>query len=108
MNPENIEKLNAIISLINSCRHVIVFSGAGISTPSGIPDFRSQNTGLWTKNDPMEVASLTTFLTNPFVFFDWFHPLAKSIFDSEPNIAHLALAKLEEFKQNKSSNYPKH
>ncbi|MHB8134052.1 MAG: SIR2 family NAD-dependent protein deacylase [Anaerolineaceae bacterium] len=96
MNPENIDRLNEIIQLINNCRHVIVFSGAGISTPSGIPDFRSQNTGLWTKNDPMEVASLTTFLTNPFAFFDWFHPLAKSIFDAKPNIAHYTLAKLEE------------
>jgi len=95
MNLENIEKLNAITTLINNCKHIIVISGAGISTPSGIPDFRSQYTGLWAKNDPMEVASLTTFMTNPSVFFDWFHPLAKSIFVAKPNIAHLALAKLE-------------
>src|SRR5690606_18658653 len=68
----------------------------GLSTPSGIPDFRSTGTGLWSRDEPLEVASLNTFRTNPQSFFAWFRPLAAQIFYAQPNSAHLALAQLEE------------
>jgi NAD-dependent deacetylase len=95
MNLADIEKLEDAAALINHSKHVVVLTGAGISVPSGIPDFRSQGSGLWTKNDPMQVASLTTFQTNPQAFFDWFRPLAQSITSAQPNPAHFALANLE-------------
>lgn len=82
--------------LLKKAHHTVVFSGAGISTPSGIPDFRSANTGLWTRNDPMEVASLTAFRHRPQVFFNWLHPLATQIWSAQPNPAHRALASLEQ------------
>jgi NAD-dependent deacetylase len=82
--------------LICAAKHTVVFTGAGISTPSGIPDFRSAKTGLWLKDDPMQVASLTAFRSQPRVFFDWLRPLAKTAFHAQPNPAHIALAKLEE------------
>jgi NAD-dependent deacetylase len=81
--------------LIRSARHAVVLTGAGISTPSGIPDFRSQNTGLWTKDDPMRVASLSAFRYRPEVFFNWLRPLAHKIWQARPNAAHTGLAEME-------------
>lgn len=82
--------------LIRKAKHAVVLTGAGISTPSGIPDFRSEGTGLWSRDEPLEVASLTTFRTAPGRFFEWFRPLAGQIFYARPNSAHQALAVLEE------------
>lgn len=81
--------------LLRNARHAVALTGAGISTPSGIPDFRSANTGLWTKNDPMQVASLSAFLYHPERFFNWLRPLLDTILQAQPNPAHFALAELE-------------
>ena len=81
--------------LIRKAERAVVLTGAGISTPSGIPDFRSEGTGLWSRDEPLEVASLTTFRTAPERFFQWFQPLAGRIFTAQPNPAHLALAEFE-------------
>jgi NAD-dependent deacetylase len=82
--------------LICNSKRVVVLSGAGISTPSGIPDFRSPNTGLWEKNDPYEVASLSAFRYHPERFFEWMRSLAACIFAAKPNAAHYSLAQLEQ------------
>jgi len=82
--------------LFREARRAVVLTGAGISTPSGIPDFRSEGTGLWSRDEPMEVASLNTFLTAPERFFNWFRPLASQIINAQPNAAHIALADMEE------------
>lgn len=81
--------------LIRKSKYTVALTGAGISTPSGIPDFRSEGTGLWSRDEPLEVASLNTFRTDPERFFVWFRPLASQIFNARPNPAHLALAELE-------------
>src|SRR5215211_5441859 len=81
--------------LIRNAERAVVLTGAGISTPSGIPDFRSEGTGLWARDEPLEVASLTTFRTAPERFFNWFQPLASCIFNAQPNAAHFALAEFE-------------
>jgi NAD-dependent deacetylase len=82
--------------LLRQARRAVAFTGAGFSTPSGIPDFRSDEHGLWNHYDPMEVASLTAFRTHPERFFAWIHPLAQTILDAQPNAAHYAFAALEQ------------
>jgi NAD-dependent deacetylase len=81
--------------LLRKARYAVVLTGAGISTPSGIPDFRSEGTGLWSRDEPLEAASLSTFRTDPERFFLWFRSLANQIFQAGPNPAHLALSELE-------------
>ena len=88
-------KVKQAADLIKHSSNTIALTGAGISTPSGIPDFRSVDTGLWIDVDPMEVASLSAFRQNPQKFFDWIRPLLCSIFNAKPNPAHFALAELE-------------
>jgi len=82
--------------LLHKAQHAVVLTGAGLSTPSGIPDFRSEGTGLWSREEPLEVASLATFRTRPERFYAWFRPLAAQIFEARPNAAHLELARLEQ------------
>jgi NAD-dependent deacetylase len=82
--------------LILNAQHTVVLTGAGISTPSGIPDFRSRDSGLWERYDPMLVASLTSFRYNPDQLFKWVAPLVRKIVEAHPNAAHIALAELEQ------------
>jgi NAD-dependent deacetylase len=89
------ENIEFAADLIRQSKRTVILTGAGISTPSGIPDFRSTGTGLWSRDEPLEVASLSTFRTNPGQFFEWFRPLARQMFEAKPNSAHEALASLE-------------
>jgi NAD-dependent deacetylase len=94
--PDNDENpIREAAFLLSKAKHAIAFTGAGISTPSGIPDFRSPGTGLWNQNDPYEVASIWAFRQNPKSFFNWIRPLAINSESALPNSAHLALAQLE-------------
>ena len=81
--------------LVSESRCAVALTGAGISTPSGIPDFRSEGSGLWEKYDPMEVASIYGFKTKPESFYSWVTPLVEKLRNAQPNPAHLALARLE-------------
>lgn len=92
---ESLAAIQIAASLIRRAKKTVILTGAGYSTPSGIPDFRTAGSGLWTKYLPMEVASLTTFRTNPELFFAWLQPLASRMIGTQPNAAHLALVKLE-------------
>lgn len=87
--------LERAAGLIANARAGVALTGAGISTPSGIPDFRSPGSGLWGKFDPMQVASLSAFRYHPERFFEWVRPLAESMLEAQPNPAHIALAELE-------------
>lgn len=89
------EKIRAAALLIQESRNVVAFSGAGISTDSGIPDFRSPDCGLWRGVDPMAVASIYGFKQNPQAFYDWVRPLARLTAEAQPNPAHHALVDLE-------------
>lgn len=82
--------------IIRSSKRTVVLTGAGISTPSGIPDFRSPNVGLWEQYDPSEVASLISFRYDPVKFYQALRPLALKVFQAQPNPAHHALARMEQ------------
>jgi len=81
--------------LVGQSKYTIALTGAGISTPSGIPDFRSQGTGLWANYNPMEIATIYAFRHRPEEFFKWIRPLAHQMVEAQPNAAHRALADLE-------------
>ncbi len=81
--------------IIRKARAGIAFTGAGVSTPSGIPDFRSPESGIWNNVDPMEVASAPGFTRNPQAFYNWIHPLASLARSAVPNPAHHTLASWE-------------
>jgi NAD-dependent deacetylase len=84
------------ICLMLESKRMVVLSGAGTSTASGIPDFRSRETGLWSKTDAFAVASIYGFRLWPDRFYDWVRPLARKVREAEPNAAHLAISRLEE------------
>jgi NAD-dependent deacetylase len=94
-NEKYSHEIRRAADLIRSSKGVVALTGAGISTPSGIPDFRSPGSGLWEHYDPMKVASLNAFRYHPEQFFEWARPLAEKILSAEPNEAHFALARLE-------------
>ncbi len=81
--------------LLRQANHAVAVTGAGHSTPSGIPDFRSPDSGLWTQVDPFAVASIFAFRLRPKAFYDWIRPLARLMLEARPNPAHYALARLE-------------
>ena len=84
------------VGLILESRRTVALSGAGISTASGIPDFRSPGSGLWDKVNPFIVASIHGFRLRPKAFYDWLRPLAVKLQAALPNPAHVALVRLEE------------
>lgn len=88
--------------MLGEARYAVAMTGAGVSTPSGIPDFRSPESGLWTQVNPMAVASIFAFRLRPRDFFDWIRPLAQLIVEASPNPAHEALAQLEAASRLKS------
>ncbi len=89
-------QIHTAAALIGQARHTVALTGAGISTPSGIPDFRNTDSGLWGSADPLEVASIFAFRRNPEPFYHWVRPLSELLLNAQPNPAHLALAELEQ------------
>jgi NAD-dependent deacetylase len=85
-----------LAELIRAAGSVVALTGAGISVPSGIPDFRSPGTGLWTNVDPMEVAHIDVFRRDPARFWHFYGDRFQALEDKQPNEAHVALARLEQ------------
>jgi NAD-dependent deacetylase len=84
-----------LAELVRGSGSTVALTGAGISVPSGIPDFRTPETGLWANVDPMEVAHIDVFERDPARFWSYYRPRFQSLGDKRPNAAHEALAELE-------------
>ncbi len=84
-----------LAELIDGARSVVALTGAGISVPSGIPDFRTAGTGLWANVDPMEVAHIDAFRADPVRFWGFYGQRFATLGDKLPNAAHAALVALE-------------
>jgi NAD-dependent deacetylase len=89
-----VRETDELATLIRERQPCVVLTGAGISTASGIPDFRSP-TGIWADADPFEVASIEAFRRDPERVWDFYRARIDLLLDAEPNRAHLALAELE-------------
>ncbi len=84
-----------LADLIRGARSVVALTGAGISVPSGIPDFRTPGTGLWANVDPMEVAHIDAWRADPERFWRFYGARFQTLEDKLPNGAHDALVELE-------------
>src|SRR3982751_3072934 len=84
-----------LAQLVRARQPCVVLTGAGVSTESGIPDFRSP-TGIWAEFDPAEYASLPAFRADPAKVWRFYKPRIAMLTNAEPNAAHLALAALEQ------------
>ena len=91
------QEIGALQEIIDESTHIVFFGGAGVSTESGIPDFRSED-GLYHEKysyPPERIVSHSFFLTNPEVFYRFYKEKMLCL-DAEPNAAHRKLAELEQ------------
>jgi NAD-dependent protein deacetylase/lipoamidase len=89
------ERAQRLAELIRDSDSVVALTGAGISVPSGIPDFRSPGTGLWQNVNPMEVAHIDAFRRDPERFWRFYGERFQTLQRKRPNRAHEALAAME-------------
>ncbi len=86
--------MDELATLLRDRQPCVVLTGAGISTESGIPDFRSPN-GIWAQYDPMEYATIDAFRRNPEKVWEFYALRLDALATAEPNAGHYALAELE-------------
>jgi NAD-dependent deacetylase len=83
-----------LIDALRSARHVVVFTGAGVSAESGVPTFRDAQVGLWERFDPMELATPEAFAKDPSLVWGWYESRRSMVGRARPNAAHRAIAEL--------------
>lgn len=93
--PELQEKLATVATILRHAREIVVLTGAGVSAESGVPTFRDAMTGLWSRYDPMQLATPEAFERNPELVWNWYAWRRGLVAQAEPNPAHHALAALE-------------
>jgi len=86
--------VDELATLLRDRQPCVVLTGAGISTESGIPDFRSPN-GIWAQYDPMEYATIDAFRRDPEKVWEFYALRLDALATAEPNAGHYALAELE-------------
>lgn len=103
MNTMNTEKINQLQKIIDNSKNIVFFGGAGVSTESGIPDFRSQN-GLYRQqwSYPPETIISHSFFVNHTKDFYKFYTQKMIALNARPNSAHIKLAELEQKQKLKS------
>jgi NAD-dependent deacetylase len=96
VTPLTADATGRLAELIGAADSVVALTGAGISVPSGIPDFRSPGTGLWQQVDPTKVAHIDAFRSDPERFWKFYDKRFQTLGDKQPNPAHMALVRLEQ------------
>jgi NAD-dependent deacetylase len=91
---DDMEIPQKLIEILCKANYVAVLTGAGISAESGISTFRDPD-GLWAKFNPMELASIDGFMSNPQRVWDWYQYRRKIIHEAKPNPGHYALVEME-------------
>lgn len=89
------KKIERVGELLRNSEYTVCLTGAGVSTASGIPDFRTPGKGLWANVDPIAVTSIEAFQENPARFYQFYVPRISELSEVNPNPAHYALARLE-------------
>lgn len=89
-------ELDRLAALVRGARSAVALTGAGVSVPSGIPDFRSPGTGIWEKVDPMQVAHIDAFREDPVRFWGFYGERFATLESKQPNGAHRALVAMEQ------------
>ena len=93
------EQLEKLVQMIKNAKRCTVFTGAGVSTMSGIRDFRGKNgvySQPWQGYSVEEILSLPFFMKDPKIFYAWAKEFCYRLDEFDPNIVHLVLAKMEE------------
>ena len=83
-----------LLDALHRARHVVVFSGAGVSAESGIPTFRDSLTGLWERFDAASLATPEAFRADPALVWGWYEWRRMKVLQAQPNPAHMAIAEL--------------
>ena len=89
------QQVKEVSHLMKGSKYTVCLTGAGVSTASGISDFRTPGKGLWSKVNPIEVTSIQAFQENPARFYQFYRPRIEELQQVSPNQAHNALAQLE-------------
>ncbi len=90
------DEVQRLAELVRDAGTVVALTGAGISVPSGIPDFRSPGTGLWEKVDPVAVAHIDAFRSDPVRFWSFYGERFATLDAKQPNGAHAALVAMQQ------------
>ena len=91
-SPHNLVIPEKLIERLNQSRHLVVFSGAGVSQESGIPTFRDAQTGLWVQYSAEELATPSAFARQRDVVWGWYEYRRRMVMLCDPNPAHRAIA----------------
>ena len=90
-----LESLQSAAQYLKQARHVVIFSGAGVSAESGIATFRDALTGLWSRFDPQRLATPEAFEADPELVWGWYEWRRAQAGRVQPNPGHAAIAELE-------------
>jgi NAD-dependent deacetylase len=83
-----------LITALKTARHIVIFTGAGVSSESGIPTFRDAQTGLWEKFDASVLASPQGYRNDKALVWGWYEWRRMQVLKAQPNAAHVAIAEL--------------
>ncbi len=87
-------ELRSLVARLRAARHVVVFTGAGVSAESGIPTFRDALSGLWARFDPLQLATPAAYARDPSLVWGWYEWRRVAVSRACPNAAHRAIAAL--------------